>query len=139
MKIFLDANICLDLLDSSRPTSAETVNWYLDNKDKTELEFYFSADFITTIFYVLTEKRAVKPLLALEAISRLSNEVEPIYLQPSDFLLAKANLKQGILDDFEDLFVLQSAKRQGCNLFITRDKQLLKLANFADIEIKKLN
>jgi predicted nucleic acid-binding protein len=43
MKIFLDANICLDLLDTTRPTSQKSVHWYLSNK---EYQFYFSTDFI---------------------------------------------------------------------------------------------
>ena len=28
MTLFLDTNICLDLLDTSRPTSSQTVDWY---------------------------------------------------------------------------------------------------------------
>ena len=54
MKILLDANICLDLLDTSRPTSNRSVEWYLANKDNEEYEFFFSGDFITTFYYVLT-------------------------------------------------------------------------------------
>jgi len=38
MKIFLDANICLDLLDTTRTTSKRSVKWYLENKDDQDKE-----------------------------------------------------------------------------------------------------
>lgn len=57
MNIFLDANICLDLLDTTRPTSKQSVQWYLEHKDDESINFYFSGDFITTFYYILTEKR----------------------------------------------------------------------------------
>jgi len=38
MKIFFDANICLDLLDSKRPTSKESIEWYMHNKDNDSME-----------------------------------------------------------------------------------------------------
>ncbi len=44
MNIFLDNNICLDLLDSKRPTAKNSVQWYMKNKDDLNNNFYFSAD-----------------------------------------------------------------------------------------------
>ena len=60
MKIFLDANICLDLLDTTRPTSKNSIAWYMSHKDDMKNEFYFSGDFITTVYYVLTQKKENK-------------------------------------------------------------------------------
>lgn len=57
MKIFLDANICFDLLDTARKTSKRSVQWYLKEKDDFTEEFLFSGDFITTFYYILVEKR----------------------------------------------------------------------------------
>jgi predicted nucleic acid-binding protein len=137
MQIFLDANTCLDLLDTNRPTSKKSVAWYLKNKDNESLQFYFSADFITTIYYILTEKRKVTPKNTLEAIDGLSSEITPHYLVHSDFINAKNQFLDKVCDDFEDLLILNSAKRLNCKEFITNDKKLLKLEQYLDIKISK--
>jgi predicted nucleic acid-binding protein len=137
MKIFLDANICLDLLDTTRPTAKESIKWYMLNKDNTLKEFYFSGDFITTFYYILTQKRKLSPKDVINAIDALCMEIEPIYLAHSDFSTAKNSFAQGLFDDFEDLIVLQSCVRSGCEQFITNDKKLLKLSIFGNTDIRK--
>jgi len=41
MKIFLDANICLDLLDTTRPTSEDSKNGIFTIKTMKNLSFIF--------------------------------------------------------------------------------------------------
>ena len=135
MKIFLDANICLDLLDTTRPTSKKSVEWYLANKDKQEYEFFFSADFITTFFYILTQKRKLDAKETLFAIDVLSSEILPHYLIHNDFQIAKLEFFNELLEDFEDLLVVSSAVRINCAKFITNDKELLKLKKYKKMEI----
>jgi len=135
MKIFLDANICLDLLDTKRPTSKESVEWYMLNKDNENNEFYFSSDFITTFYYILTQKRKHNSKDTIIAIDALSSEIIPLYMIHSDFISAKNNFFEGIMDDFEDLIVLNSADRFSCNTFITNDKELLALGKFNEMNI----
>ena len=89
MKIFLDANICLDLLDTKRPTSKKSVEWYLANKDEESYHFYFSSDFITTFYYILTEKRKYNPKDTLLAVDALCSEITPFYIKHDDFIFAK--------------------------------------------------
>ncbi|MGE4455747.1 MAG: type II toxin-antitoxin system VapC family toxin [Arcobacteraceae bacterium] len=137
MKIFLDANICLDLLDTTRPTAKESIKWYMLNKDDISKEFYFSGDFITTFYYILTQKRKLPPKDVINAIDALCMEIEPIYLTHSDFSTAKNSFAQGLFDDFEDLIVLQSCVRNGCEQFITNDKKLLNLSIFGNTDICK--
>jgi len=135
MKIFLDANICLDLLDTTRPTSKKSVDWYLKHKDNREDEFYFSSDFITTFYYILTQKRKHNPKDTLKAIDALCSEIIPHYIIHNDFIEAKNQFFDNTLNDFEDLIVLNSASRLKCTKFITNDKELLKLKNFSNIKI----
>jgi predicted nucleic acid-binding protein len=137
MNIFLDANICLDLLDTSRPTSKKSIEWYLNHKDDESLQFYFSADFITTIYYILTQKRKISPKDTLEAIEALNSEITPYYLAHNDFISAKNQFLDKVCDDFEDLLILNSAKRLHCEEFITNDKELLKLEQYFDMKISK--
>ena len=137
MKIFLDANICLDLLDTTRATSTKSVEWYLRNKDDISKEFYFSGDFITTFFYVLTQKRKVPSKETLKAIDLMSQEIIPYYITHANYLEAKENLYNNLLDDLEDLIILSSVSKLGCKLFITNDKKLLQLKSYEGIKIEK--
>ncbi len=137
MKIFLDANICLDLLDTTRATSTKSVEWYLRNKDDTSKEFYYSGNFITTFFYVLTQKRKVPSKETLKAIDLMSQEMTPYYITHANYLEAKENFYNNLLDDLEDLIILSSASKLGCKLIITNDKKLLQLKSYKGIKIKK--
>ena len=137
MKIFLDANICLDLLDTTRPTSKQSIQWYMTNKDNLDIEFYFSADFITTFYYILTEKKKYNPKVILSAIDALSDEIIPSYLIHNDFINAKNQFLENIFSDFEDLLVLNIAQRVKCDKLITNDKKLLQLKKYQNIRIQK--
>jgi predicted nucleic acid-binding protein len=136
MHIFFDANICLDLLDTKRITSKASVAWYLEQKDKKEYKFLYSADFITTIFYILTQRRKVSADKVLNALDTLSLEVLPYYLEHSDYTLAKESFFNGLSEDLEDLMVLSSALRAKCHIFLTNDKELLKLKEFQGMKIE---
>lgn len=136
MKIFLDANICLDFLDSSRLNSKNSISWYMENKDNQDLEFYFSGDFITTFYYILTQKKKLKANIVIDVINQLCEEIVPIYLSHSDFLLAQKSFSENKFDDFEDLMILQSASRINSDIFITNDKKLLNLVSFNNIKIQ---
>ena len=135
MKIFLDANICLDLLDTSRSTSKKSVEWYLQQKDDLSKEFFFSADFITTFYHILTEKRKYDAKKTLQAIEMLSNEIKPHYLTHTDFITAKEEFFKNTFEDFEDLLIVSSASRIKTNQFITNDKKLLQVGAFEHINI----
>lgn len=135
MKIFLDANICLDLLDTSRPTSKKSVQWYLEYKDDKNIEFYFSGDFITTFYYILTQKRKYNPKDTLVAIDTISQEITPYYINHSDFTEAKNQFMDNRFEDFEDLIILNSASRLECSIFMTNDKKILELNNYLNIRI----
>ena len=135
MNIFLDANICLNLLDSTRATSKASIDWYISKKDDPSLGFYFSSDFITTFYYILTERNKLDAQKVVEAIEALSFEIEPFYLSHSDFVSAKNSFLEQTIDDFEDLMIINSAIRCGATEFITNDKKLLKLGHFGGMKI----
>jgi len=135
MKIFLDANICLDLLDTTRPTSKASVAWYMERKDDSTLEFYFSGDFITTFYYILTERKKIDKIKVVQAIDALCMEVLPFYLTHTDFIEAKNSFFNNVCNDFEDLMVLHSALRAECNTFMTNDKLLVEMKKFDSLDI----
>lgn len=139
MKIFLDANICLDLLDTQRSASKKSVAWYMNNKDDQSKAFYFSGDFISTFYYVLTQKRKLNPTKVIQAIDALSQEIVPVYLSHSDFQYAKKDFFENGFDDFEDLMVLNSAHKIDTSIFVTNDKKLLRLKKFNNIVLHNVS
>ncbi len=124
-----------NLLDTQRPTSKKSVEWYLSNKDEESYEFYFSSDFIITFYYILTQKRKYNSKNTLLAIDALCDEILPWYLKHNDFILAKIKFFDNLIEDLEDLMILSSALRLGCEIFITNDKELLDLNNFEELSI----
>ena len=138
MNIFLDANICLDLLDTSRPTSKASIEWYMKHKDDESLTFFFSGDFITTFYYILTERRNIDRYDVVNAIDALSMEVIPFYINHTDFIEAKNSFVNEYFNDFEDLVILNSALRAKCSKFITNDKTLVTLQNFELLKIENI-
>jgi len=139
MHIFLDANICLDLLDTTRPTSEASVAWYMSHKDDTSLTFYFSGDFITTFYYILTERKKIDKQKVVQAIDALSMEINPFYLNHTDFIEAKNSFNTKHFNDFEDLMILHSALRANCDTFVTNDLQLVKLKKFDALTMENTN
>ena len=138
MNIFLDANICLDLLDTTRPTSKASIDWYMAHKDDTSLSFYFSGDFITTFYYILTERRKIQSQKVVHAIDALSQEIIPFYLNHADFLNAKNSFEEKTFDDFEDLMILHSSVRARCDKFMTNDLSLVGVGEFCGVTIDKI-
>jgi predicted nucleic acid-binding protein len=135
MRVFFDANICLDLLDTARPTSAASVAWYMEHKDDMQLHFAFSGDFITTIYYILTARKRIDGQTVVKAIDALSMEITPLYIEHLDFVAAKQSFTEGICRDFEDAVILHSALRAGSDLFLTNDAALVAMKQFGTIRI----
>lgn len=133
--MFLDVDICLDLLDTKREQSDISIALYMHYKDNQKIEFITSGDFITTIYYILTEKRKIDPTKVVRTIDALTTEVSPVYLKQDDFIIAKRKFYENTLYDLEDLMILQSALRTGCNIFLTQNTRLLELKEYENIKI----
>ena len=71
----------------------------------------------------------------IATIEALSLEITPFYLSHSGFINAKSDFVDGVFDDFEDLMILNSAVRCGCERFVTNGKRLLKIKDFKEIKI----
>lgn len=133
MILFLDANICLDLLDDTRKNARTSIAFYHTRKDSAQL--HMSADFITTIYYVLTQRKKRNNQKVVKAISLLSDVLKPIYLNNSDLVNAKIDFSRGIFEDFEDILILNSALRVKADYFVTNDKALLSLGVYGEMKI----
>jgi predicted nucleic acid-binding protein len=123
-KIFLDANILIDILaDKPRTSSKESSELYaylVQNLDRYKL--YTSCDLFTTVYYVLNRVQDKQSVLkSLKVISSIMNVIEfgneeideAIYLMEKD-----ANFS-----DLEDTIQFVMARKERCDYIITNDQK----------------
>lgn len=116
VKVFLDANILVDILEKRR-------NLSLDKFD--EQEMYASTLSVHILFYVGNRKVAShlvsEMLLDLNLVNFTNNTTQKALLGPTN--------------DFEDNVQLHSAADAECDIFLTEDKKLLDMKFFGKTRI----
>ena len=118
-RIFVDANVLIDLFDVSRPLrefSIKTIQTLLES----DVEIYTSCDLITTVYYVLRKKFGKEALVFIERLSKMclivpfsNHEVE----RAIELMKQDSNFK-----DLEDTIQYVLAKKMRCDLILTNDK-----------------
>jgi predicted nucleic acid-binding protein len=129
-RIFVDANVLIDLFDASRPLrkfSIEAVQKILE----TEAELHTSCDLITTVYYVLRKEFGKEALVFIEKLSKMcsiipfsNEEVE----RAIELMKQDPNFK-----DLEDTLQYVLAKKIQCDLILSNDK------NFYSPDIAVIN
>jgi predicted nucleic acid-binding protein len=114
LNVFLDANIILDFLNSSRKQHllSKELIYYIYNVDST---IVISEDILTNIFYI--EKDKIKVLNFFKQIQHkwtISPFGKSVISQSLNLSLSK-NL------DLEDVLQCLCAKNNNCDIFITND------------------
>jgi len=119
-KVFLDANVFIDLFDEKRDLKKNAFHTlkYLTNND---IEIYTSCDLITTIYYILSK---TSKELALSNIEKTNLICRVIEFSNQEILetctLIRENPK---FKDLEDTIQYILAKKEGCDLIISNDKE----------------
>ena len=117
-RIFLDANIFLDLLDNQRQCHKEAVLLF-ELIDNGEVMAFFSESVVTTTDYLL--QKLLSKDLRTEFFGEISKKIQ--MLPCSNMILDRAvSLEFG---DLEDLVLFQLALENKVDFFITNDKKLL--------------
>jgi len=129
-KVFLDANIFIDLNDETRETSKESLA-ILDYLVKQKISIYTSCDLITTIYYILSKKSKSKALDAIEYLNKICKVIDFTNNQISQTCRLMRENKN--YKDLEDTIQYILAKNQNCDLIISNDK------GFYSKEIELLN
>lgn len=118
IRIFLDTNIILDLLDNQRQYHKEAVLLF-ELIDNGEVMAFFSESVVTTTDYIL-EKLLSKDVRA-EFFGEISRKIQ--ILPCSNMILDRAlSLEFG---DLKDIILFQLALENKVDFFITNDKKLL--------------
>lgn len=115
MKVMLDTNIALDILQQREPhqqRSAEAVSAVV----RSEIQGCFPAHAVTTVYYVL--RRVAGQAEARRAAGWLVNTLE---IAPCDGGVLTAAIATTIAD-LEDAVVACSAREAGCDYIVTRNK-----------------
>lgn len=118
-KVFVDANVIIDMFDKNRENCivANMIMNYCVDKD---LELYTSCDLVTTVYYILSKKGKKK---ALEDIKAASDIFELIHFANEDLNKAIYLMeKDQRFKDLEDTLQYVLAKKEGCDLILTNDK-----------------
>ena len=121
-KIFLDANILIDISDDARPFSKESaILFTFLLKNSKEFELYTSCDLITTVYYLLKKPLGRKKSLEkLKIMNRLIKVIEFGNQEVDEAIyLMEKNEK---FTDLEDTIQFVMARKERCDYIITNDK-----------------
>jgi predicted nucleic acid-binding protein len=114
-KIFLDINIVLDLIDTTRKghLDAQNILKYVIGND---IEIAISEDMLSTIFYIIKDKKSVLNFFK-------------VIKDDWDIIPFGKNVIEGALDiciqndyDLEDVMQCLCAKENACDVLITNDR-----------------
>ena len=122
-KIFFDANIILDMIDSDRGNT-EAVKKLVYNALMKDIALYTSCDILSNVYYV-GRKKLAKYILVEEMLHIL----EIFDIVAIDKTVAKNALLKNKINlplDFEDLLQSQCAIVSECDLIVTNDKKFVK-------------
>ena len=122
-RVFLDANVILDIYDKNRPfyeESSEVISILLQQND---IELFTSCDIITTLYYVLSKKGKIDALDSILDLNELCSVVEFSNFEIDESCkLMKKNKK---FTDLEDTMQYVIAKKASCDLILSNDKKFV--------------
>ena len=122
MKVFLDANIFIDVYDEKRKNnkfSSLTYEYLLKN----EYSIFTSCDLITTIYYINSKIDKKQALLNMQDISKTLKIIEFSNKEVEE--CCKLMLEDNDYTDLEDTIQYVMAKKYNCELIISNDKNFV--------------
>ena len=119
-RVFIDANVILDLFDPDRPNSDYSVT-VIDCLLEEKSELFTSCDLITTVYYVLSKINRDKALKSIEATA----EIFSLISFSNDEIFEAIGLirKNKNFRDLEDTVQCVLAKKENCDLILTNDRR----------------
>ena len=124
-KVFLDFNILLDLMDTKRVNSENTIKFIKEVKENYKVSFFTSSNFIYTTSFILRKNENK------EIIYKIKLLIDELELNLVDFKYNVLTISELFLDktkvsDLEDIFMIFTAMEYNCSFFLTNDKEVLK-------------
>ncbi len=122
MKVFIDANIFIDIFNIDRKMHKYSLEIY-KYLIKNESVIYTSCDLITTIYYIDSKRDRNQALLNIQNIIKTLNIIYFSNKEIED--VCKLMLKDKGYQDLEDTLQYILAKKQNCDLIISNDKNFI--------------
>ncbi len=122
MKVFIDANIFIDIFNIDRKMHKYSLEIY-KYLIKNESIIYTSCDLITTIYYIDSKRDRNQALLNIQNIIKTLNIAYFSNKEIED--VCKLMLKDKEYQDLEDTLQYILAKKQNCDLIISNDKNFI--------------
>ncbi len=119
-KIFIDANIILDIFDSSRTAHQKSLNTY-QHILSHQIELFTSCDIITTLYYIEAKKDRKEALLKIQNINKTIKVIE--FSNNEVASTCTLMIKDSDYNDLEDTIQYILAKKHECDLIISNDKK----------------
>lgn len=121
-KIFLDANILIDILDAGRPTNKESAKVYeILVRGVERFSLYTSCDLLTTVYYFTRKPLGKKS--ALEKIKKLNQIIKVIEFANEEVSEAIELMERNEkYTDLEDTIQYVMVRKEKCDYIITNDK-----------------
>ena len=122
MKVFIDANVFIDIFNTNREWHKYSLEIY-KYLIKNENEIYTSCDLITTIYYIDAKRDKNQALLNIRNIIKTLNI---IYFTNQEIEeVCQLMIKDSEYKDLEDTLQYILAKKEKCDLIISNDTQFV--------------
>ena len=118
-KIFIDANVWMDLFDKTRPMSSQSRKAVASLLERNGVELFTSCDIITTLYYLLTKKGKDSALQAIEYVNGICTVVEFGNKEVEES--CRLMRENGAFDDLEDTLQYVMARKVGADLILSND------------------
>ena len=118
-RVFLDANIILDIYDATRPfykESTKSISILLQQ----EAELFTSCDIITTLYYLLAKKGKLEALDSILDVNELCTVIEFGNKEINES--CKLMKQNSNFTDLEDTIQYTMAKKASCDLILSNDR-----------------
>jgi len=118
-KVFVDANVILDLFVPDRPFADQSITAIEQLLDRN-VQLFTSCDLITTVYYFLAKLDRQKAFKSIEAVTEIFDLVPFSNIELIEALSLMRKDRNFI--DLEDTIQYVLARKAGCDLIITNDK-----------------
>lgn len=127
-KIFIDANIFIDIFNINRKFNKESTFFY-KSAIESNYKLFTSCDLITTIYYIDSKQDKKQALLNIQNINKTLKVIELSNKEIDE--CCNLMLEDSSYHDLEDTIQYIMAKKHECNLIISNDKNFV----IKDIEV----
>ncbi len=130
--LYIDTNIFLDLLDSTRPSYKHSLALVKESLENAKI-LYINSDTVTNAFYILSKLRRGKEAELMLMMKKVVILFEIVPIDDKDIMYAFDLCIDTALEykDYEDAVQYVCAKKIEADLIVTNDKKFVSL----DIEI----